>query len=82
MPLFVQTAMVKDMDAGTIQNMGISLTSEDVAQKIYQLANMKTNFLTPTHQPVGLKTKFLFQLSQISPQFINRLTNLALSRKK
>ena len=44
MPLFVQTAMVKDMDAGTIQNMGISLTSEDVAQKIYQLANMKTNF--------------------------------------
>ena len=82
MPLFVQTAMVKDMDAGTIQNMGISLTPEDVAQKIYQLANMKTTFLTPTHQPVGLKTKFLFQLSQISPQFINRLTNLALSRKK
>lgn len=31
MPLFVQTAMVKDMDAGSIQNIGAHLTAEDVA---------------------------------------------------
>ncbi|WP_447503016.1 SDR family NAD(P)-dependent oxidoreductase, partial [Acinetobacter pittii] len=30
MPLFVQTAMVNNMDAGTIQNMGIDLTPNDI----------------------------------------------------
>ncbi|MBV6594417.1 short-chain dehydrogenase, partial [Acinetobacter baumannii] len=38
-------------------------------------------FWTPTHTPVGIKTKLLYQLSTISPQFLNRLTNIYLSRK-
>ena len=82
MPLFVQTAMVKDMDAGTIQNMGIQLTAEDVAAQILKVAQIKGHLLTATHHTVGLKTEFMYHLSRFSPQVINRLSNLFLSKKK
>ncbi len=81
MPLFVQTAMVNNMDAGTIQNMGIDLTPNDIAQQVLTLVEKRAHFWTPTHTPVGIKTKLLYQLSTLSPQFLNRLTNIYLSRK-
>ena len=81
MPLFVQTAMVNNMDAGSIQNMGVDLTPNDIAQQVLSLVEKKAHFWTPTHTPVGIKTKLLYQLSTISPQFLNRLTNIYLSRK-
>ena len=80
MPLFVQTAMVQDMQAKSIQNMGVHLTAEDVAQHVFQRTVAKDTALTSTHQAVGAKAKLLFQLSKISPQFFNRLTNLYLSK--
>lgn len=82
MPLFVQTAMVKDMDAGTIQNMGVNLNANDVAQQIYKVAHLNNHALTTTHHTVGLKTEIMYHLSRFSPQVINRLSNLALSKKK
>ena len=82
MPLFVQTAMVKDMDAGTIQNMGVQLTPQDVAHEILKSVQAKDHFLTPTHRPVGFKAEAMYQLSKLSPQFINRISNLFLSRRK
>ncbi len=72
MPLFVQTAMVKDMDAATIQNMGVHLSTEDVAQVVYQQANglKKKNSASEPIRIVqlkgGLKAKTLMQLSSIS----------------
>ncbi len=81
MPLFVKTAMVNNMDAGTIQNMGIDLTPNDIAQQVLTLVKKKAHFWMPTHTPVGIKTKLLYQLSTLSPQFLNRLTNIYLSRK-
>lgn len=81
MPLFVQTAMVKDMDAGTIKNMGVTLTAEDVARQILKAVKVKNSIFTATHHPVGLKAELMFQLSKISPQFINRMSNLLLSKK-
>ena len=81
MPLFVQTAMVKDMDAGAIKNIGIDLSPQDVAQQILNLVNAKGTILTNTHTPVGIKTKIMFKLSSISPQFINRFTNLILTKR-
>lgn len=80
MPLFVQTAMVENMQAKSIQNMGVHLTAEDVAQQIFQRAVQKDTALTPTHQAVGFKAKLFFQLSKVSPQFLNRLTNLHISK--
>ena len=82
MPLFVQTAMVKDMDAGSIQNMGVHLSANDVAEQIYQLAQRQDTLFTPTHQPVGLKSKLLFTLSGMSPQFVNRIGNRILAKRK
>ena len=82
MPLFVQTAMVKDMDAGTIQNMGVQLTPQNVALEILKCAQAKNHFFTPTHRPVGFKAGALYQLSKVSPQFVNRLSNLFLSKRK
>ena len=80
MPLFVNTNMVTDMDAGTIKNMGVHLSAEDVALHAYKLANSKL-LLINTHYPVGLSSKLAYQLSKISPQVMNRLSNIWLSRK-
>ena len=82
MPLFVQTAMVENMDAGSIQNMGINLSPQDVAEQVLSLAQARGSILTATHTLVGFKSKILFTLSGMSPQFMNRFTNLYLSRKK
>lgn len=81
MPLFVQTTMVKNMDAGTIQHIGVDLKPQDIANKVLTLVNSKGTIFTQTHHPVGFKTKVLYQLSNVSPQIINRLTNIFLSRK-
>lgn len=80
MPLFVQTSMVTDMDAASIKNMGVHLSAEDVAHEAYKLASSKRPLIN-THYPVGLPTKLAFRLSNLSPQFVNRLTNSWLSRK-
>lgn len=82
MPLFVQTAMVKDMDAGSIQNMGVHLTAEDVAQTIYTRVQAKDSVFTKTHEPVGFKTKIMFNLSKVSPQFVNRISTMFLATRK
>ena len=82
MPLFVQTTMVKDMNAASIHNMGMHLTALDVAQQVYKRAECKDSIFTATHQGVGLKSKILFNLSKISPQFINRISNIVLSKRK
>lgn len=82
MPLFVQTAMVKDMDAGTIQNMGVKLKAEDVAAQILKTVNAKDSLLTPTHHPVGLEAGVMFHLSKLTPQTVNRISNIFLSKKK
>ena len=82
MPLFVQTAMVKNMDAGTIQNMGVELTPQNVAEQIYKTIQIKDSIFSSTHYTVGLKAEVMYHLSRYSPQFINRISNLFLSKKK
>lgn len=81
MPLFVQTAMVTDMDAQSIRKMGVHLSAEDVAQQILKVSQAKDSLFTPTHQPVGLRAELMYQLSRLSPQCINRLTNLFIAKK-
>ena len=81
MPLFVSTAMVKDMQSESIKKMGVHLKAEDVARDILKLAQLKDSIWQATHHPVGFKSQFLFHLSRMSPQFVNRLSNLIISRK-
>ncbi|MCH4247519.1 MAG: SDR family oxidoreductase [Acinetobacter populi] len=80
MPLFVNTDMVTNMDAGTIKNMGVHLQANDVAQAVWQTATSQWPLLA-THHPVGFSTRLMFHLSQFSPQCVNRWANTFLSRK-
>lgn len=81
MPLFVNTDMVTDMDAATIQKLGIHLQAEDVAKEVFQLASTRYPLLA-THRLVGLQSKIMFQLSKFSPQLLNRWGNVFLSKKQ
>lgn len=81
MPLFVQTAMVEQMNAASIEHMGVQLSAQDVAREVFRLAQATDRGLCPTHTPVGFKAKIMFQLSKLSPQVLNRLSNLWLSRR-
>ena len=81
LPLFVKTAMVDNMDAESIKNLGIHLSAEDVANKIYQVANSKTS-TTKVHWTVGTLTWFMYLGANLSPDWINRAINKWITRKK
>ncbi len=74
MPMFVQTAMVTNMDAGSIEKMGVHLSAEDVANVIYKAATTN-RWLAPTHWPVGLTSKALYHLSGVTPDPLNKMIN-------
>ena len=76
MPLFVKTAMVTDMNAGSFKKMGAHLTPNHVAQAIYRVAKEKK---PATHTPVGLSTRLLYTLSGLAPDRLNHWINGLLS---
>ncbi|TXJ10413.1 MAG: SDR family oxidoreductase [Acinetobacter sp.] len=80
MPLFVNTAMVTNMDAGSIQNIGVNLQASDVAEAVFKAATNNQPMLA-THHPVGFSTKLFYHLSGFSPQFVNRWANRFLTRR-
>lgn len=71
MPLFVQTGMVKDMDARSIERLGARLTAEDVAQTIWTAATYRGGF-GKVHWPVGLMATWLFRLTSLAPDRLSR----------
>jgi NADP-dependent 3-hydroxy acid dehydrogenase YdfG len=74
MPLFVQTAMVKDMNAGSIKRLGVNLTPSDVASVILKAANTHP-LLAPTHWPVGWPARALYHMVGMTPDRLNKLIN-------
>ena len=60
MPLFVQTAMVQDMQAKSIQNMGVHLTAEDVAQHVFNVLLQKIRHSLQPIKPWAPKPSFYF----------------------
>ncbi len=74
MPLFVQTAMVKGMNANSIRNLGINLTPDDVAKVIWKAVHYKGK-LPQVHWPVGFQTQLFYRLSGLTPKWINRWVN-------
>ena len=65
LPLFVQTAMVKGVDIGSIQRLGVNLQPEDVAAVIWR-ATQHPGY-GKVHWPVGLQANFLYKLGAITP---------------
>lgn len=78
-PLFVQTAMVTDMDAKSIKALGVQLTADDVARVIWQVASYQGR--PKVHWPVGLKSLLLQQTSKYSPDWLNRFINFHVATK-
>jgi len=79
MPLFVQTAMVHDMDAGSIRRLGVHLTPDDVAHAVFTAAT-GSSWQTPTHTPVGLPTRLLYATIGLLPDRLNHWVNGLLSK--
>ncbi len=77
MPLFVKTAMVKDMNAASFRKMGAKLTPNDVAQTIFHVAKESS---PATHTPVGLTTRILYTISGFAPDRLNHWLNGLISK--
>jgi short-subunit dehydrogenase len=73
-PLFVSTAMVDGVETGSTRTLGVHLSAEDVAEAIYSATQNRTRFAR-VHYPVGRQTKVLSALSQVSPNWVQRLLN-------
>ena len=79
-PLFVATAMVDGMETGSTKSLGVHLTPNDVAEAIYSATHPGRSWPPRVHYPVGRQTKVLAALSQVSPNWVQRLMNKTVSR--
>ena len=79
-PLFVATAMVDGMATGSTKSLGVHLTPNDVAEAIYSATHPGRSWPPRVHYPVGRQTKVLAALSQVSPNWVQRLMNKTVSR--
>ncbi|RTE85853.1 MULTISPECIES: SDR family oxidoreductase [Gammaproteobacteria] len=77
MPLFVQTAMVDGMNANSIGRLGVRITPETIATKVFQLSKYQG---TKVHWVIGFQTKVAVFLSKISPNWLARFSNKWLAR--
>jgi len=78
-PLFVATAMVDGLETGSTKTLGVHLTADDVAEAIYSATHPDRTWLPRVHYPVGRQTKVLAALSQVSPNWVQRLLNKTVS---
>lgn len=74
LPLFVQTAMVQDMQAKALARLGVSLTPADVAATIYEAATYQRK-LPRVHWTVGSQTRLFYAAARLSPDWLNRFIN-------
>lgn len=78
-PLFVQTAMTKDVSTGTTNSLGIKLTADDVSEAIFNATQPSKRLVHKVHFPVGLQSKALSLGSRFSPAWLTREVNRRLS---
>jgi NAD(P)-dependent dehydrogenase (short-subunit alcohol dehydrogenase family) len=79
-PLFVKTAMTDGMETGSTKSLGINLGAEDVAAAVYSATHRGRGKLPKVHYPVGRQTKVLATMSQVTPNWLQRLLTKALAR--
>ncbi|MFN4266950.1 MAG: SDR family oxidoreductase [Aquabacterium sp.] len=75
LPLFVNTAMVRDEVAKlkTVQTLGVRLTADDVARQVWRLAEPASPRCLPVHSPVGWQTHLFYLASKLTPDWLNGL---------
>lgn len=70
-PLYVKTAMLEGVSTSGTARLGINLTAEDVAEKVFAAAT-STNPFTPVHFPVGIKATLLYHGAHFAPSRVTR----------
>ncbi|MEZ0355013.1 SDR family oxidoreductase [Mycobacterium sp. SA01] len=78
-PLFVKTAMTDGVETGSTKSLGVNLKPDDVAAAVYS-ATHRRGRLAKVHYPVGRQTTVLAALSQVSPNWMQRLMTKTLTR--
>lgn len=71
MPLFVQTDMVKGMNARSIERLGVHLTPEDVANVVFKAATYTAGF-GKVHWTVGASAELLRRMTGALPDRLSR----------
>lgn len=79
-PLFVATDMVDGVETASTKSLGVHLQADDVAREIYAATRPGRSLLPQVHYPVGLSTKVLTAIAQVSPNFVQRLMNKTVTR--
>ena len=80
-PLYVQTAMTRDVKTGTTDSLGIRLTAEDIAAGIVAAVDpaLPRKVLRQVHFPVGVQAKALAAGARFSPAWLTRWVNKRLA---
>ncbi|WP_199203360.1 SDR family oxidoreductase [Mycobacterium sp. shizuoka-1] len=79
-PLFVKTAMTDGVETGSTKSLGVNLGPDDVAAAVYAATHRRRGLPTRVHFPVGRQTSVLATLSQVSPNWLQRLLTKTLTR--
>ncbi|MGD9621704.1 MAG: SDR family oxidoreductase [Mycolicibacterium sp.] len=80
-PLFVHTAMTRDVHTGTTESLGIRLTASDIAEAILGAVHPSRSqrVFRQVHYPVGAQAKVFTSVSRFSPGWLSRLANKKLA---
>lgn len=80
-PLYVNTAMTRDVKTGTTDSLGIRLTAQDIAEDIVAAVDpaLPRKVLRQVHFPVGAQAKALAAGARFSPAWLTRLVNKRLA---
>lgn len=79
-PLFVKTAMTDGMETGSTKSLGINLGPDEVAEAVYSATHRRRGWLPKVHYPVGRQTSVLATMSQVTPNWMQRLLTKAFAR--
>lgn len=74
-PLFVDTGMVHGVDTASTRTLGVSLTADDVAERILAVAEGRARLPHSVHHAVGRQAKGLMALTGIAPGWLVREIN-------
>lgn len=80
MPLYTNTGMVVDMQAGSIDQMGVRLQPQDVAQAILKVIEKPNERWQNTHRPVGLQATILHRIAGFAPEWLNRQIHIRMNK--
>lgn len=79
-PLFVKTAMTDGVETGSTKSLGVNLKPEDVAAAIYSATHAGRSRLPRVHYPVGRQTSVFAAMSQVTPNWVQRLITKTVTR--